>query len=96
MFDDKLPERLAKELAWTTFAVLRNTNTCTLLIVKGGKVLVARGALGVQTIDAANPRASLPRVQSAVQVRRLANCVFLVKSIGSGLIALTCRPHRHK
>ena len=47
VFDKKAPRPVAKELAWATFTCLRNTNTCTMLVVKDGSVAAARGALGV-------------------------------------------------
>ena len=45
VFDDQLPDAAAKELAWASFACLRNTNTCALLLVVDGRVALARGAV---------------------------------------------------
>lgn len=46
VFNKTLPKPVAKELAWATFTCLRNTNTCSMLIVHDGSVAAARGALG--------------------------------------------------
>jgi Cofactor assembly of complex C subunit B, CCB2/CCB4 len=52
VFDKTLPDAVTKELAWATFACLRNTNTCAVIVVSDGNVLLARGALGTACMPA--------------------------------------------
>jgi len=41
-----LPDAAKQELAWSSFSLLKNTNSCGVVVVSDGKVLMARGALG--------------------------------------------------
>lgn len=45
VYDKSLPEVVSKELAWAAYTCLRNTNSCTLMVVRDGTVALARGAL---------------------------------------------------
>ena len=69
VFDKSLPEAVAKELAWSSFALLRNTNSCSVVIVKNGSVVMARGVLGVNAMDAASPKESLPQLTKTMKAR---------------------------
>lgn len=48
-----------QELAWASYALLRNTNCCGVVMVREGHVLLARGALGSEVVTAGNAAASL-------------------------------------
>ncbi len=37
---------LLQELAWASYALLRNTNTCGVLVFDGDQAVMARGAIG--------------------------------------------------
>lgn len=49
----------AQELAWASYALLRNTNCCGVIMLHGGKVLLARGALGSGVVVPGNSAESL-------------------------------------
>ena len=51
---EELSEAVRKELAWASFALLRNTNTDGVMAVWGGRVLMARGAVGAAAMTAAS------------------------------------------
>ncbi|GFR42980.1 hypothetical protein Agub_g3979 [Astrephomene gubernaculifera] len=57
--EPSLPESTKKELAWCSFALLKNTNCCGLLLVAGDRVLLARGALGSQLVRPGDAERSL-------------------------------------
>ena len=44
--DSDLPENVRQDLAWTSYALLKNANTCGMMVVWNGKVLMCRGILG--------------------------------------------------
>jgi hypothetical protein len=48
-----------QELAWASYALLRNTNTAGLLLYASGRVWVARGALGPAATAEAGSEAAL-------------------------------------
>lgn len=49
-----------QELAWASFALIKNTNSCgVILLGPGSKVLLARGALGSAVLKPGNPAATL-------------------------------------
>jgi hypothetical protein len=44
---ERLPEADKRELAWLTFALLKNANCCGVVVARGGgEVVAARGAIG--------------------------------------------------
>ncbi|MEW5308917.1 MAG: hypothetical protein WDW38_000837 [Sanguina aurantia] len=45
-----LAETLRQELAWSSFALLKNTNSIGMLVQRGPHTLLARGALGSSTV----------------------------------------------
>ncbi|KAG2422693.1 hypothetical protein HXX76_015857 [Chlamydomonas incerta] len=57
--EPSLPEAAKKELAWSSFSLLKNTNCCGVAVVAGGKVLMARGALGSGVVTPGSAGASL-------------------------------------
>ncbi|KAG2426849.1 hypothetical protein HYH02_014702 [Chlamydomonas schloesseri] len=57
--EPSLPEAAKKELAWASFSLLKNTNCCGVAVAAGGKVLMARGALGAGVVTPGNAAASL-------------------------------------
>lgn len=65
MLAPDLPDAQRQELAWASFALLRNTNVSGLLIWRDGAVLSARGTLG-SAGSAANPRQALASLCKAV------------------------------
>jgi len=44
--DDSLRDAARKDVAWASYAVLKNTNTCGMFVVNKGKVVACRGNLG--------------------------------------------------
>lgn len=44
--DTQLPESARQDLAWSSYAVLKNANTCGMLVIWKGKVVMCRGILG--------------------------------------------------
>lgn len=67
VFDKGLPEAVAKELAWVSFACLRNTNSSSLLVVHNGGVALARGALGTAITPTGGGKPDLASVDAAVR-----------------------------
>ena len=43
-----------QELAWASYALLRNTNSSGLLVARGGKTLAVRGAFGLPAAPSRN------------------------------------------
>jgi len=61
-----LSDEHRQELAWATFALLRNTNACSVLVVKAGKIWCARGS--VPTLAATgDPQEVLDGLSEAVK-----------------------------
>ena len=54
-----------QELAWASFALLKNTNSCGLLIFNDSQALLGRGALGNASIVAGNQEQSLSNISKA-------------------------------
>ncbi|KXZ41573.1 hypothetical protein GPECTOR_384g189 [Gonium pectorale] len=54
-----LPEAAKKELAWSSFSLLKNTNSCGVLLAAGGRVLMARGAMGASVVTPGDAAATL-------------------------------------
>ena len=50
---------LAQELAWASYALLRNTNASNVLLVRGGRAWLARGAVGAAAVGSDNAAAAL-------------------------------------
>jgi hypothetical protein len=59
---EALAEPAARELAWLSYALLKNVNCCGVVLVgRGGGALAARGAIGAGVVGAA-PAATLEAV----------------------------------
>ena len=54
---------LLQELAWASCALLRNTNTCGVLLFDGNRAVMARGAMG----PAANTDGQVAGTQACLQ-----------------------------
>ncbi|KAK9809926.1 hypothetical protein WJX72_001835 [[Myrmecia] bisecta] len=64
-------EQLKQELAWASYALLRNTNTSGLLIYHAGTLLMARGAMGpAAASDASSSQAGPSLAALAMEVQR--------------------------
>jgi hypothetical protein len=50
---------LEQELAWASYALLKNTNCCGVVLYSRGQVLMARGALGAAVVAAGNTSQTL-------------------------------------
>lgn len=48
-----------QELAWSSFSLIKNTNSCGVIIMSGDKAMLARGALGSSLVQAGQAQASL-------------------------------------
>jgi hypothetical protein len=59
---DGLSDGAKQELAWASFALLRNANACSVLVLRGGRALLARGALGEAAVKAGDGAATLAAV----------------------------------
>lgn len=60
-----LPDATKQELAWASYSLIKNTNSCGVVVVSGGEVVMARGALGQSTVigkDAAQSLAAMSQV----------------------------------
>lgn len=85
-----LTDAAKKELAWSSFALLKNTNCCGVLLVSGGEVLMARGFLGASAVkpgDAPGSLEALSKGLAAVAGSRLA-------SVASGATPQAWLPER--
>ncbi|GAX74057.1 hypothetical protein CEUSTIGMA_g1507.t1 [Chlamydomonas eustigma] len=61
--DKKLPDKVKQELAWSSFALLKNTNSCGMLFFQGGKAIMARGAMGESVVTStSDTQASLDNI----------------------------------
>lgn len=58
-------ERGAQELAWASYALLRNTNASAVLLVRGGRAWLARGAVSAAAAGAADGPAALDALGQA-------------------------------
>ncbi len=73
-----------QELAWASYALMRNTAAAALLVMRGGEVLAARGALGdaaatgssAETLSALNEVRAAPQAVGHSQARRCGWCTF--------------------
>lgn len=63
---ESLEEAQRQELAWVSFAMLKNVNCCSLLLVRDGKVLLARGALGAEAAKSTDASTNLDTLSSVV------------------------------
>lgn len=61
---DGVPEEQKQELAWASYALLRNTNTCGMAVFSGQQAVMARGALGAAA-DADGAQARLQAYSKA-------------------------------
>ncbi|KAK9822186.1 hypothetical protein WJX81_008371 [Elliptochloris bilobata] len=62
-----LPQDAKQELAWASYALLRNTNASALLLVYGGRAWLARGAVGAAAAGVADGSAALAALGQAVE-----------------------------
>lgn len=46
----KLTEKAKQELAWASFALLKNTNSCSIIVQSSDRTLMARGQLGKEVL----------------------------------------------
>lgn len=60
---DDVTEDQKQELAWASYALLRNTNTCGVLLFDGNRAVMARGAMG----PAANTDGQVAGTQACLQ-----------------------------
>lgn len=60
-----LPDEQRKELAWASFALLKNTNSCSVLVWKGGKALMARGQVAESLAAAGSAQGILQELTQA-------------------------------
>jgi len=51
--------RRGQELAWASYALLRNTNASALLLLRGGRAWLARGGAGAAAAGTADGPAAL-------------------------------------
>ena len=58
-------ERGAQELAWASYALLRNTNASAVVLVRGGRAWLARGAVAAAAVGAADGPAALDALGQA-------------------------------
>lgn len=61
---DSVSEEQKQELAWASYALLRNTNTCGVAVFRGQQAVMARGALG-PAASADGPQACLQALSKA-------------------------------
>eukprot|EP00955_Chlamydomonas_euryale_P045927 353273-Chlamydomonas_euryale.AAC.20 len=50
LLDKSLQDKPKQELAWSSYALIKNTNSAAVVLLSGGKVLMARGALGSSVV----------------------------------------------
>ncbi|WIA36779.1 hypothetical protein OEZ86_008037 [Tetradesmus obliquus] len=62
------PEAVRKELAWTSFALLKNVNCCSVLLLQpeASSALMARGAVAQAVAVQGNTAASLAKISQAI------------------------------
>lgn len=60
-------ENAARNLAWVSFASLRNSNTSSILVVWKGKVQIARGAFAAEVSKSDDKSAALEQFQLSMQ-----------------------------
>lgn len=48
-----------QELAWGSFALLKNTNSCGVLLLWKGAVVMVRGSVGESSVSSTDPQAAL-------------------------------------
>ncbi|KAF5827481.1 protein required for cyt b6 assembly [Dunaliella salina] len=62
-FELSVQDAAKAELAWASFALIKNTNSCgVILLGPGQKVLLARGALGSSVLTPGSPTVTLERM----------------------------------
>jgi len=62
-FDPSVQDAAKAELAWASFALIKNTNSCgVILLGPAQRVLLARGALGSSVLTPGNSAATLERM----------------------------------
>jgi hypothetical protein len=61
---------LSQELAWSSFALLKNTNSCGVVFFQGGKAILARGALGDSVVTStSDAQTSLDNITKVKLIR---------------------------
>lgn len=63
---DQLGEGAQRDLAWASYAILRNANACGVFVVHQGRVQMCRGVLGSE-VDAQTPGETLKKATQAWQ-----------------------------
>eukprot|EP00803_Ostreobium_quekettii_P011556 evm.model.scf_418.15 EVM.evm.TU.scf_418.15 scf_418:74193-77266(+) len=66
LLETSIDEQMKQELAWASFALLRNTNSCTVLIWHNGRALVARGALPSKALTEESPEQQLGAITEEI------------------------------
>ena len=56
-----------QELAWSSFALLKNTNSCGAILLSGEKALMGRGAIGANVVKAGDQEESLANITKVSQ-----------------------------
>ncbi|KAA6418702.1 MAG: required for cyt b6 assembly [Trebouxia sp. A1-2] len=72
---DSVSEEQKQELAWASYALLRNTNTCGVAVFRGQQAVMARGAFG-PAAKADGPQAclqTLSKAQSSIKKQLTVN-----------------------
>eukprot|EP00877_Chromochloris_zofingiensis_P011945 jgi/Chrzof1/7003/Cz02g07090.t1_CCB2[v5.2] len=65
--DPKLDDKTKNELAWMSFALLKNSNCCTIIVINDqGTALLARGAIGAGAVVTGNAEATLQKVSQSL------------------------------
>ncbi|GIL66602.1 hypothetical protein Vafri_20089 [Volvox africanus] len=88
--DPSLSEASKKELAWASFSLLKNTNCCGLLVAAGGRVLMARGAMGAPGITPGDAAASLTALSEDLATHGGSK----LAEVGSGAMSQLWLPER--
>jgi hypothetical protein len=67
LLQPSLRDTVKQELAWSSVSLIRNTNSCGVVVVDGGQVVLARGALGAGAVvaDKAASLNNMSKVSSA-------------------------------
>ncbi|GMH46018.1 hypothetical protein BSKO_13982 [Bryopsis sp. KO-2023] len=66
LLSEGLDDAVKQELAWTSYALLKNTNSCSIFLWKSGEVIMARGALPIEIVKGPDKAASLTQLSKDV------------------------------
>ncbi|KAG2485093.1 hypothetical protein HYH03_016190 [Edaphochlamys debaryana] len=89
LLEPSLPEAAKKELAWASFSLLKNTNCCGVVLAAGGRVLMARGAVGAGAVRPGDTAGSL-----AALGKDLASASGPLAAVASGSSPASWLPER--